>query len=94
MDMEQEDFSMKQAETSMIIVCDSCGEHYVDGNGLCSYLGDIDGSMIEQEALSADWLSFGGKHYCPKCYELDDEDHYHTKDGKIWDADTEEEITK
>ena len=25
------------------------------------------------------------KHYCPDCYEWDDEDHLVTKDGKKWD---------
>lgn len=83
---------MKQEVKSMIIVCDSCGKHYEDGNGMVCYLGDTDGSEMEQEALSSDWLYLGGKHYCPDCYELDDEDHYHTKDGKVWDADTEQEI--
>jgi len=83
---------MKQEVKSTIIVCDSCGKHYEDGNGMVCYLGDTDGSEIEQEALSSDWLYLGGKHYCPDCYELDNEDHYHTKDGKVWDADTEEEI--
>lgn len=83
---------MKKEVKSMIIVCDGCGKHYEDGNGMVCYLGDTDGSEMENEALSSDWISFGDKHYCPECYELDDEDHYHTKDGRVWDADTEEEI--
>ena len=41
------DLDMKQEEKSMIIVCDSCGKHYEDGNGMVSYLGDTDGSEIE-----------------------------------------------
>ena len=76
----------------MIIVCDSCGKHYEDANGMVCYLGDIDGIMIEQEAIDSEWASLGDKHYCPDCYEIDNEDNYHTKDGKVWDADTEKEI--
>ena len=86
------DLDMKKEVKSMIIVCDSCGNHYEDGDGVVCYLGDTDGSEIEQEALSSEWLYLAGKHYCPNCYELDDKDHYHTKDGKVWDADTEKEI--
>lgn len=86
------DLVMKQEVKSMIIVCDGCGEHFHDGNDFCSYVDDENGEYIEQSALSSEWMKFGDKHYCPDCYELDDEDHYHTKDGKVWDADTEEEI--
>jgi len=45
---------MKQEVKSMIIVCDSCGKHYEDGNGMVCYLGDTDGSEMEQEALSSE----------------------------------------
>ena len=83
---------MKQEEKIYIIVCDSCGEEYLDGHGMCSYVGDTDGSNIEQSALSSEWIGFGDRHYCPKCYTLDKEDHYHTKDGKVWDAETCKEI--
>ncbi len=86
------DLDMKQEVKSMIIVCDGCGEHFHDGDDFCSYIDDENGELIEQSALDSEWLKFGDKHYCLDCYELDDEDHYHTKDGKVWDADTEEEI--
>ncbi len=83
---------MKQEVKSMIIVCDGCGKHYEDGNGMVCYLGDMDGSLIEQDALSSEWESFGDKHYCPDCYSIDEKDNIVTKDGKTWDADTEKEI--
>ena len=85
---------MKQEVKSMIIVCDGCGESFHDGNDFCSYIDDENGELIEQSALDSEWLKFGDKHYCPDCYELDDEDHYHTKDGKVWDAETEKEIIR
>lgn len=83
---------MKQEVKSMIIVCDSCGKHYEDGNGMVCYLGDTDGSGIEQEALNSEWESLGDKHYCPDCYSIDENDNIVTKDGKVWDANTENEI--
>lgn len=83
---------MKQETKSFIIVCDGCGEHFHDGNDFCSYIDDERGELIEQSALDGEWMKFGDKHYCPNCYEIDDEDHYRTKDGKVWDADTEREI--
>lgn len=83
---------MFQEVKSKIVVCDCCGEKYEDGNGLCCYLGDDDGSMIEQEALESDWIEVCGKHYCPNCWEVKEDDYYHTKDGKVWDIDEEKEI--
>lgn len=79
--------------TSAVIICDCCGKRFHDGNDFCCYIGDENGNEIEQIALDSEWRKFGDKHYCPDCYSVDDEDHYHTKDGKVWDADTGKEIT-
>lgn len=78
---------MKQEVKSIVIVCDGCGEMFEDGDGISCYMNDLDGNLIEEQALSSEWIYLGGKHYCPKCYELDDEDRYHTKDGRVWDED-------
>lgn len=77
----------------MIIVCDGCGQHFHDGNDFCAYIGDESGESIEQSALISDWLKFGDNHYCPECCSpIDENNHYHTKDGKAWDANTGKEI--
>lgn len=79
--------------TSAVLICDCCGEKFHDGNDFCSYIDDENGELIEQAALDSEWHKFGNKHYCPDCCSfIDDEDHYHTKDCKVWDADTEKEI--
>lgn len=83
---------MKKEVTSIMIICDGCGEHFIDGDNHVSYNNDPDGSLIESEAESSHWLTFGDRHYCPDCYSLDENDVYHTKDGKRWDANTGEEI--
>lgn len=77
---------------SAVLLCDCCKAKFHDKNEFVSYIDDADGSYIEKAALDSEWHKFGDKHYCPDCYELDDEDRYHTKDGKVWDAYTEEEI--
>ena len=83
---------MKQEVKSYIIVCDCCGEHFHDGNDHCCYIDDTDGSIIESEAESSEWLTIGDKHYCPNCYSINDDDNYVTKDGHIYDGENYEEI--
>ena len=87
----------KQEVKSIIIVCDACGKHFVNGNDICCYTDDPDGSLIENEARSSEWTKFTDKdgitrHYCPDCYSLDGNDIYNTNDGKAYDAESEEEI--
>ena len=83
---------MKKEVKAIMIVCDGCGEHFVSGDGFTCFTDDPDGSLIESEALGSEWVRFGDKHYCRDCYEIDEDDVYHTKDGKLWDANTGKEI--
>ena len=41
---------------------------------------------------NADFKFLGGKHYCPSCYTIDDNDNIVTKDGRVFDYETEEEL--
>lgn len=83
---------MKKKVESIMIVCDSCGEHYHDGNDMCCYINDTDGSDIEQEALGSCWIRVGDKHYCDECYSIDEDDNIVTKDGHKYDPETLAEI--
>ena len=83
---------MKEKVESMIIVCDCCGDHFHDGNDHCCYINDHDGSDIEQEALGSYWIKVGDKHYCDRCYTIDEDDNIVTKDGHKYNPDTLEEI--
>lgn len=61
----------------------------------CHELADVDVWSVEEQtakekALDYDWRELGSKHYCPDCWELDDDENIVTKDGKVWDWDTEE----
>lgn len=85
---------MKQEVKVVVIVCDCCGERYGDEEGVAFYFGDEDGSWIWDDADNAEWLEFGGRHYCPDCYSFDkdDENIVITKDGHKYDLESEEEI--
>lgn len=86
---------MKTEIKSIMIVCDGCKQHFVNADNFCCFSDDPDGSLIESEVESSDWLTLKGKdgvirHYCPDCYRLDE--IYHTKDGRLWDAERDIEI--
>ena len=43
------------------------------------------GKLVEETARNSDWKMMNGHHYCPSCWERDDDDTIHTKDGRKWD---------
>lgn len=51
-------------------VCDGCGKMHVNEN--LGYVAWVDGSQAFEDAGEAGW-TIDGKHYCPDCYEYDDE---------------------
>ncbi len=67
---------MKKIEQMETYLCDRCGERFHDENGFIGYI-DYD---IWDSAESSEWVEIDGKHYCPDCYELDEEtDEYRPK---------------
>lgn len=60
---------MRKQETMTTYICDGCGERFRDENGCVGYI-DYD---IWEQAESDDWLEIDGKHYCPNCYEYNEE---------------------
>lgn len=83
---------MKVKVESYKIVCDCCGDSFHDGNDFVCFCEDADGSLICSEVESSDWMVVGDKHYCPDCYEINDNDEIVTKDGHKYDYDTHKEI--
>lgn len=59
-------------------VCDGCGKAYEDEDrGFCAW---VDESYATDAAYEDDWTEIDGKHYCPDCYEYDEEtDEYKPK---------------
>lgn len=85
---------MKVKVQAFKIVCDGCGDTFHTSEDFVCFDGDADGSMIGNEADSADWMVLTDKHYCPGCYSIDEENRIVTKDGHMYNYETGEEIKK
>ena len=69
------------------IVCDGCGAHFENHEGWSCYCDAPE--EIENDAQNSEWLiTQDGHHYCDRCHTLNDDDHWETKDGKLyaWDG--------
>ena len=59
-------------------VCDRCGKMHVNDD--LGYMAWVDGSQAFEDAEESGWTNIEGKHYCPDCYEYDEEtDEYKPK---------------
>ena len=71
--------------TMYSIVCDRCGKTFIDEfNGIVAWL---DEGTAKEQAMESEWIEIADKHYCPDCYEFDDElDEYVPKKERrlIW----------
>jgi hypothetical protein len=83
---------MKKKVETIIIVCDSCGEHFVNGDGFTCYTDDPDGGNMMSEATSSGWLDIGGRQYCPDCWHYDDDDNIVCSDGRKYNGSTHEPV--
>lgn len=71
------------------VKCDCCGQHL--GNEAL-WRADEQGAKDDAYGEDGGFIHLGGKDYCPSCYEIDENDNYVTKDGKVFDGDTQEEM--
>lgn len=55
------------------ITCDNCGEGFMDDH--TGYSIYVDEGGAHDAADSREWYSEDGKHYCPDCHTIDDEDY-------------------
>lgn len=53
--------------TMYSIICDRCGRSLEDGAIWSNTIS------AESYALDSKWIKIGNKHYCPDCYEFDEE---------------------
>ena len=83
-------------DMAMRLYCDGCDDLFETGEGYTAFSGDKDGSEILSDALDSGWKRFNGKHYCPNCYWMDEdnEDIIHTKDGRMYDDVTGLEVKR
>lgn len=68
------------------VKCDICGHEADD----MWYNNEHDAETYAHDKF--DFMYLGGKHYCPDCYDIVDDDIIITKDGRYFDFETEEEI--
>jgi len=58
--------------TMYTVICDNCGK---DSNEGCEYAGWSDkGYAVDVAIDGAGFIKNDDNHYCPKCYEYDDND--------------------
>lgn len=65
-----------------MLVCDHCGEHYVnEDTGICAMPIPED---IRDEAMNGyhEWMKINGRDLCPKCYHLDEETDEYVENEK------------
>ena len=51
------------------IVCDRCGEHHIDFDSGVAEFEDAD--CARESAAQDGWVDFGDRHYCPNCYDVE-----------------------
>ena len=62
---------MIKSVTMYSIVCDRCGEQVIEecrGSG-----AGLNEGTAKEQAMESEWVEIGDKHYCPDCYEFNDE---------------------
>ena len=66
---------------SYFLRCDNCDKTYIESrNNYCIWL---DASTAIEDAMNEDWIEHGGKHYCPNCYTIDDNDNITIKESEV-----------
>ena len=56
--------------TMYSVVCDRCGKTFCEGD---TTITGADKKSARGYALESGWVEIGDNHYCPDCYEFDDE---------------------
>lgn len=65
--------------TIYTVVCDGCGK---DVNEHADYSGWDNKDFTESIAKESDWIKEDDNHFCPDCYEYDDDDNLIIKNKK------------
>ena len=68
---QRKEATMIKPVTMYSVVCDRCGKPFIDEfNGIAAWL---DEGTAKEQAMESEWAEIGDKHYCPDCYEFDEE---------------------
>lgn len=71
---------MKRTMQMDVYLCDNCQRNLIDDEG---HIGYIDADIFEMVGNESKWIEHEGKHYCPNCYEIDDEDNVVIKEIEL-----------
>ena len=55
--------------TMYSVVCDRCGKTF-EADGIIAW---TDICSVREQAMESEWVEIGDNHYCPDCYDFDDE---------------------
>ena len=55
--------------TMYSVVCDRCGKAF-EADGIIAW---TDICSAREQAMESEWVEIGDNHYCPDCYDFDDE---------------------
>lgn len=67
---------MIKEEKMFTIICDGCGRDVCEGTEFSAW---NDAGYVQDEAKEENWINEDDKHYCPDCYEYDDDDNLFVK---------------
>lgn len=65
------------------VVCDICKKSADEGTDYSCW---NDENAAKEAAMNAEYLNEGDEHYCPNCYEYDDEDNLVLKSVQLLDS--------
>lgn len=66
---------------SYSLICDNCGKTYTES--YCDYSIWLEPDRAIEEAEYDEWVEHEDEHYCPNCYEVDDDDNIIIKNNKV-----------
>lgn len=67
---QRKEATMIKPVTMYSVICDRCGKIYGEDDGIIAW-GDE--CTAKEQAMESEWAEIGDKHYCPDCYEFDEE---------------------
>lgn len=56
--------------TMYSVVCDRCGKTFGEDDDIIAW---TDICTAREQAMESEWVEIGDNHYCPDCYDFDDE---------------------
>lgn len=69
--------------TAFSLICDNCNRLFM--SSFEEFTLWVTKSDAVEASINDDWIEHKDKHYCPNCYELDDNDNIVIKEKEVKD---------